>query len=100
MSPIRFRRSKPLAPHEVDVVIYLREHCHLCTQALGVVRSVVGDNFRTIDIDTPGVPAEIRTRYAQTIPVVCVNQVVVGELFISERQLRRAIGQKRRWWHI
>ncbi|MEI2821166.1 MAG: glutaredoxin family protein [Marmoricola sp.] len=71
------------------VVVYSREGCHLCHDVLDVVRRVCGDEFRLIDITTD---PELEARYRTRIPVTAVDGVELSDWFLSEEQLRVALG--------
>jgi hypothetical protein len=65
------RRAAPLTP--AGVVLYTRQGCHLCDDALGVLEAV-GRRFpivvQTVDVDTD---PELAARYGLEVPVVLVD---------------------------
>ena len=70
------------------VTVYGREGCHLCEDALAVVRRVAADlavEVRTIDIEAD--PALLRA-YMERIPVVAVDGAELYDFFVDEDDLR------------
>ena len=70
------------------VTVYGREGCHLCEDALAVVRRVAADlavEVRTIDIEAD--PALLRA-YMERIPVVAVDGAEVYDYYVDEADLR------------
>jgi glutaredoxin len=75
------------------ITVYGREGCHLCEEALAVVRRVVADlpvEVRTIDIETD--PALLRA-YMERIPVVAVDGAEVYDFFVDEGDLRARLAR-------
>ena len=69
-------------------VVYTRQRCHLCDDALAVVRSVVGDDLEAIDVDTD--PALV-SRYGEEVPAVLVDGRQIAYWRISADRLRAAL---------
>ncbi|WP_062517029.1 glutaredoxin family protein [Demequina gelatinilytica] len=72
-------------------VLYSRVGCHLCDDARAVLVEVcgaAGEGFDEIDID--GDP-ELRARYGDEIPVVTVDDEVVGFWRIDPERVRKAL---------
>jgi glutaredoxin len=75
------------------VIVYGREGCHLCEDALAVVRRVAADlavEVRTVDIEAD--PALLRT-YMERIPVVAVDGVEAYDFFVDEGDLRARLAR-------
>lgn len=74
------------------VVLYTRQDCHLCEDALLVVRQVCDAAkvpFTSIDIDSD---PELAKRYTDEVPVVTVDGETVGFWRIRPELLRAALG--------
>lgn len=74
------------------VEVYGRAGCHLCDQAIDVVRGVcdelgVGWGVRDIDVDP-----ELVVRYTDQVPVVMVDGRQVAMWRIDAHLLREALG--------
>ena len=75
------------------VTVYGREGCHLCEDALAVVRRVAADlpvEVRTVDIEAD--PALLRA-YMERIPVVAVDGADVYDFFVDEGDLRARLAR-------
>jgi glutaredoxin len=75
------------------VTVYGRDGCHLCEDALGVVRRVAADlavEVRTVDIEAD--PALLRA-YMERIPVVAVDGHEVYDFFVDEGDLRARLAR-------
>jgi glutaredoxin len=75
------------------VTVYSREGCHLCEEALAVVRRVAADlavEVRTVDIEAD--PALLRA-YMERIPVVAVDGAEVYDFFVDEGDLRARLAR-------
>jgi glutaredoxin len=75
------------------VTVYGREGCHLCEDALAVVRRVAADlavEVRTIDIEAD--PALLRA-YMERIPVVAVDGAEVYDYYVDEGDLRARLAR-------
>ncbi len=71
------------------VEVLTRAGCHLCEEALAVVREVCGDGeFLETDIDSD--PA-LRALWSDDVPVVRVDGRTVAKLWVSADQLRAAL---------
>ncbi len=78
-------RSRPT--NERDVVLYIREGCHLCGEALAVLHRH-GLKPRIVDIDSD---AELTTRYDLCVPVVWVDGRERFRGRVNEVLLRRIL---------
>lgn len=73
------------------VQVLIREGCHLCEDALGVVADVcddVGEPFQVVDVDSD---PSLRERFSDEVPVVLVDGEVVGFWRISPEAVRDAL---------
>jgi predicted thioredoxin/glutaredoxin len=69
------------------VELITRQGCHLCDEALTVLRGLgVEPELRDVDADP-----ELFTQYDFRVPVVLVDGRVVGEGQIKRETLRRAL---------
>lgn len=80
-----------MAPRHM-VTVYTRQGCHLCEEAIVVVRQVVagrpGVEMELVDIDTD--PAFV-DRYTIRVPVIAVDGVEIAEYQVAPEQLRTAL---------
>lgn len=76
------------APHTVTV--YTRQGCHLCDEAIAVVRREAAGRaeVRLVDIDAD--PA-LTARYTIRVPVVAVDGIEIAEYQIAADQIHRAL---------
>ncbi len=76
------------------VVVYGREHCHLCERARETVDAVAGDRtdvaVGTVDVDTD--PA-LRDAYGDRVPVVTVGGEEAFELRVDAEELRALLDE-------
>jgi glutaredoxin len=74
------------------VTLYTRPGCHLCEEALLVVRRVrqrVPFELEQLDIESDD---RLFARYLERIPVVAVDGLECFEFFVDEHELERALG--------
>ena len=75
------------------ITVYGRDGCHLCEDALAVVRRVAADlavEVRTVDIEAD--PALLRA-YLERIPVVAVDGAEVYVYYVDEGDLRARLAR-------
>jgi predicted thioredoxin/glutaredoxin len=71
----------------VNIVLVTRQGCHLCDEALSVLRSLgVEPELRDVDADD-----ELHDLYDWRVPVVLVDGRVVAEGQIDQERLREAL---------
>jgi predicted thioredoxin/glutaredoxin len=71
----------------VEVVLVTRQGCHLCDEALSVLRALgVEPELRDVDADD-----ELYALYDWRVPVVTVDGRVVAEGRIDKDEMRRAL---------
>jgi len=73
------------------VTVYTRRGCHLCDEAIAVVRSVADGRAEVELIDIDADPRLIE-RYTVRVPVVAVDGVEIAEYQIAPEQLDAALG--------
>jgi glutaredoxin len=74
------------------VVLYTREGCHLCDEALAVLQRVRAEHpfeLEPRDIDRDD---DLLRRYLERIPVVELDGEEVFQFFVDEGELRRRLG--------
>ncbi|HEX7352388.1 glutaredoxin family protein [Brachybacterium sp.] len=93
--------STPHIPSTADPdarVLYLtREGCHLCDEALPVVRAEadrVGSTVEVRDIDED---EQLRADWDHDVPVIIVDGKVHAKYRVEAQQLRTALA-RRPWW--
>ncbi|MGO1503835.1 MAG: glutaredoxin family protein [Brachybacterium sp.] len=93
--------TTPRIPSPTDPqarVLYLtREGCHLCEDALPVVRAEadrVGSTVEVRDIDED---AQLQADWDYDVPVIIVDGKVHAKYRVDAEQLRAAL-RKRPWW--
>ncbi|MDX6205059.1 MAG: hypothetical protein QOE76_4218 [Frankiales bacterium] len=80
----------------VRVVLLSRAGCHLCDEARAVVGRVCADlgvDWREDDLLGEDVPADLRLRHADDIPVTFVDGVVHDFWRVDEERLRAALAR-------
>ncbi|WP_394215470.1 glutaredoxin family protein [Brachybacterium vulturis] len=87
------------SPRDPDArVLYLtREGCHLCEEALPVVRAEadrVGSTVEVRDIDQD---ERLRADWDYDVPVIIVDGAVHAKYRVDAQQLRTALA-RRPWW--
>jgi len=58
-----------------QVVVYTRENCHLCDDAIETIERVADSVSRPVDVETVDVDADpdLRDRYGERVPYVTVD---------------------------
>lgn len=77
--------------NQARVVLLVRDGCHLCTEAVAVVRAVcaqTGDSWQVRDVDAD--PA-LRAEYSDHVPVTLVDGRRHAIWFVEETSLRQAL---------
>ena len=73
----------------MNLVLVTRQGCHLCDQALELLRSLGHDpELRDVDVDD-----RLHDLYDWRVPVVLLDDRIVAEGKITRDQLERAIGK-------
>ena len=76
-------------PGERQIVLYVREGCHLCEDAAVLMDEMIGrDAYSTIDIESDD---DLLVRYAHRIPVLSVDGQDRLELIFTKPDLREAL---------
>lgn len=76
-------------PGERQIVLYVRDGCHLCEDAAVLMDEMIGrDAYSTIDIESDD---DLLVRYAHRIPVLSVDGQDRLELIFTKPDLREAL---------
>ncbi|MCC7105080.1 MAG: glutaredoxin family protein [Chloroflexi bacterium] len=88
-----FNLFRALARPRRRVVLYTREQCSICHEALGLLRRAVGrrDDVAVVDIESD--PALIR-QYGVTIPVVVIQGGETIEWPFTLADLKRTLARR------
>lgn len=75
------------------ITIYTRAGCHLCDDAIALVRQVAADraHIELVDIDAD---AQLVARYTVRVPVVAVDGVEIADYQIARDQLESALARR------
>lgn len=76
-----------------NVVVYTREGCHLCDDAIETVERVADSVSRPVDIETVDVDADpdLRERYGERVPYVTVDGRPQFKYRVDVDELRAAL---------
>jgi glutaredoxin len=77
------------------LTVYSRPDCHLCEQAIGVLRVLQGEfsfELRELDIDAD---EELQRAYFERIPVVVLDGEELCEYFVREDVVRERLESRR-----
>lgn len=74
-----------------EIVVYTRRGCHLCDEAIAVVRRVAAGRARIRLVDIDADPA-LFERYTMRVPVVTVNEREIAEYHVTSEQVEVALG--------
>jgi glutaredoxin len=83
-----------MAAHHT-VTVYTRPGCHLCEEAIAVVRLVADGRADVELIDIDGDPL-LTERYTVRVPVVAVDGVEIAQYQIAPEQLEGALAAQPR----
>jgi glutaredoxin len=72
------------------ITVYTRQGCHLCDEAIGVVRRVARGRAEITLVDIDADP-HLTQRYTVRVPVVAVDGVEIAEYHIAPDQLEAAL---------
>ena len=75
----------------MSLVLVTRQGCHLCDEALAILRSL-GHDPELIDVDADA-DDQLHDQYDWRVPVVLVDGRVVAEGKITPAQLEKVIGK-------
>lgn len=92
MTPTRIEAKEVPSDHVPSLVLYGREGCHLCEDALGAILALRESGlifeFAQIDIDNDD---ELHKRFLERIPVVEIDGLEIAELEIDSLEVKDAI---------
>ena len=81
-----------------DVVVYMREGCHLCGEALAGLVALHGEGYRfqlhEVDIESDDL---LLRRHLERIPVVEIDGIVASELVFDEAAVRARLDTVGAW---
>jgi glutaredoxin len=66
----RVRAETPDIPESLALVVYSREHCHLCHDMIAALQELqarLSFSLEVVDVDSDG---ELRMRYGERVPVL------------------------------
>ncbi|MFV0286468.1 MAG: glutaredoxin family protein [Demequina sp.] len=75
------------------VVLYTRPGCHLCDEARPVVAAACGRSVAWEEVDISA-DAALTERYGEQIPVVTVDEAVVGFWRIDPARVKAALKRR------
>lgn len=75
------------------VVVYTRENCHLCDDAIETIERVAASLSRPVDLETVDVDADpdLRERYGERVPYVTVDGRPQFKYRVDPDELRAAL---------
>lgn len=85
------RVDAPLQLPDARVVVLVREGCHLCDDALGIIETVcrdAGASWQAVDVDAD---PELRARYTDHVPVTFVDGAQHALWFVDAAELAGAL---------
>jgi hypothetical protein len=93
--------TAPRIPSPTDpdarVLFLTREGCHLCEEALPVVRAEADRVGSTVEVRDIDADARLREDWDYDVPVIIVDGKVHAKYRVDGAQLRTALG-RRPWW--
>jgi glutaredoxin len=82
-------REDAIMARRHNVTVYSRRGCHLCDEAVAVVRRVSGGRAEVEVVDIDADP-RLTERYTIRVPVIAVDGVEIAEYQIAPEQLEAA----------
>ncbi len=93
--------TAPRIPSPTDpdarVLFLTREGCHLCDDALPVVRAEADRAGTAVEVRDIDADERLRTDWDYDVPVIIVDGRVHAKYRVEAAQLREALG-RRPWW--
>jgi glutaredoxin len=81
--------------HPPVVTVYGREECHLCEDALAILRRMRGElGFELVEVDIETDDA-LHRAYLERIPVIALDGEELFDFFVDEAELRRRLNDRR-----
>lgn len=81
-----------------DVVVYMREGCHLCEEAIAGLVRLHGEGYRfelhEVDIESDDL---LLRRHLERIPVVEIDGIVASDLVFDETAVRARLDTVGAW---
>ncbi|WP_372789661.1 glutaredoxin family protein [Paraconexibacter sp.] len=78
-----------------EVTVHVREGCHLCEEALAVLRPLVaghGARLAVVDIESDDA---LHRRYLERIPVISLDGEELYDFFVDQEDLGRRLRSRR-----
>lgn len=77
-------------PSRPTVTVYTRAGCHLCEDAIAIVREVAAGraDVALVDIDAD---RDLYDRYTVRVPVIAIDGVEIAEYHVAREQLETAL---------
>ena len=82
--------ASPIMTAQRTITVYTRQGCHLCDDAIGVVRRVARGRAEIALVDIDADP-NLTERYTVRVPVVAVDGVEIAEYQVVPEQLEAAL---------
>lgn len=73
------------------ITVYSKPHCHLCEQAMSVLRALQPQLAFTLEERDITLDDALHRAYFERIPVVVVDDEELCEYYVSEEQLRERL---------
>lgn len=70
------------------VTVHVRDGCHLCEEALVVLRPLSQEFGARLDVIDIEADDDLHRRYLERIPVVCLDGEELYDFFVDEQDLR------------
>lgn len=70
------------------ITLYARAGCHLCDEALEVVRPLAAQHAAAVEVVDIESDDELHRRYLERIPVICLDGEELYDFFVDEPDLR------------
>jgi predicted thioredoxin/glutaredoxin len=77
------------------VTVYTRVGCHLCDEAIAVVRAAAEGRAHVELVDIDADP-DLHDRYTVRVPVVAVDGVEIAQYQVAPEQIAQALSPRRR----
>jgi len=75
------------------ITLYGREGCHLCDEALALLRPLAAEHAARVEVIDIEADDELHRRYLERIPVICLDGEELYDFFVDERDLRARLAR-------
>jgi thiol-disulfide isomerase/thioredoxin len=76
------------------ITVYSREGCHLCDDALGVLRPLAAEFAVPVEVVDIEADDDLHRRFLERIPVVSLDGDELYDFFVDEEDLRSRLGNR------